>query len=301
MEYPTFVHQCYELNSLDYSLDGLYHEFSENHSSDHPPSNVIPKSEQYHFSMISTTTPMGNPKMATIERPAAKLELKSNTTWNSSCIKAPSSSSLHLISFENSNAPPDSYETQKIISPKYEQGFKRVRHAMSRIPLHAQNHVIAERTRREKLNQRFITLSAVIPGLKKMDKASVLGEAINYVKHLQQRLKTLEEQVTKKIVESVVLVKRIQVSANGGDMSSSYDDNFDSCSYQPLPEVEAKALDKDVLIHIQCEKHKEYLVKMLREIEKLHLIVINSSVLQFGNSLDITIVARVRKNFKTSS
>jgi hypothetical protein len=31
-----------------------------------------------------------------------------------------------------------------------------------------QDHIIAERRRREKINQRFIELSTVIPGLKKV-------------------------------------------------------------------------------------------------------------------------------------
>jgi len=33
---------------------------------------------------------------------------------------------------------------------------------------YAQDHIIAERKRREKINQRFIELSTVIPGLKKV-------------------------------------------------------------------------------------------------------------------------------------
>lgn len=33
---------------------------------------------------------------------------------------------------------------------------------------HAQDHVLAERKRREKLSQRFIALSALLPGLKKV-------------------------------------------------------------------------------------------------------------------------------------
>lgn len=52
-------------------------------------------------------------------------------------------------------------------TPKRGQGIKRSA-AMSRTPLHAQDHVIAERKRREKLSQRFIALSAVVPGLKKV-------------------------------------------------------------------------------------------------------------------------------------
>ncbi|KAF7843064.1 nicotiana tabacum ORF protein [Senna tora] len=51
--------------------------------------------------------------------------------------------------------------------------------------------------RREKLSQRFIALSALVPGLKKMDKASVLGDAIKYLKQLQEKVKSLEEEEAK--------------------------------------------------------------------------------------------------------
>ncbi|CAM8889722.1 unnamed protein product [Rhodiola kirilowii] len=50
----------------------------------------------------------------------------------------------------------------------------------------ALDHVVAERKRREKLNQRFIALSALVPNLKKMDKASVLAGAVRYLKELQE-------------------------------------------------------------------------------------------------------------------
>ncbi|KAK4743260.1 hypothetical protein SAY87_001261 [Trapa incisa] len=47
-----------------------------------------------------------------------------------------------------------------------------------------QDHIMAERKWREKLSQHFIAIFALIPGLKKMDKASVLGGAIKYLKQL---------------------------------------------------------------------------------------------------------------------
>ncbi|CAL1371944.1 unnamed protein product [Linum trigynum] len=180
----------------------------------------------------------------------------------------------------------------------------------TRSPSHAQDHILAERKRREKLSQRFIALSSIVPGLKKMDKASVLGDAIKYVKHLQEKIKQLEEQTKKRTVESVVLVKRYQLPADDDSNSSSNDDDDDSkskvekagcCSDSTLPEIEARASERDVMIRIHCEKQPGVLAKVLTEVESLHLSIVNSSVLPFGNStLDITIVAQMDGEFSVT-
>ncbi|XP_019054875.1 PREDICTED: transcription factor bHLH25-like isoform X2 [Nelumbo nucifera] len=110
-----------------------------------------------------------------------------------------------------------------------------------------------------------------------MDKASVLGDAIKYLKQLQERVKILEEQTVKKRVESVVLVKRSHISAD--DDNSSDENNLDggrSDDEAALPEIEARVSDKDVLIRVHCEKQKGVVAKALAEIEKLHLTVVNT-------------------------
>ncbi|XP_060168016.1 transcription factor bHLH18-like [Lycium barbarum] len=163
----------------------------------------------------------------------------------------------------------------------------------------AQDHIIAERKRREKLSQRFIALSSLIPGLKKMDKASVLGDAIKYLKQLQEKVKTLEEQTKKKAVESAVFIKKYELYGDGENSSS--DENYSSGTLpvdEPLPEIEARISERDVLIRIHCEKKKGIVDKTVAEIEKLHLSVINTCALSFGTSaLDITIIAQMDEEF----
>ncbi|KAJ8491744.1 hypothetical protein OPV22_013465 [Ensete ventricosum] len=161
---------------------------------------------------------------------------------------------------------------------------------------HNQEHIMAERKRREKLSQRFIELSAVVPDLKKMDKASVLGDAIKYLKQLQEKVTSLQDQVTQRTVESAVLVKKSHLCAN--DDSSSSDENFD----ESLPEIEARVCEKTILIKIHCENRKGILVKSLSEIEKLDLSVTNTSVMPFTNSsLDITVMTQTEEEFSMTA
>lgn len=126
-----------------------------------------------------------------------------------------------------------------------------------------------------------------------MDKASVLGDAIKYLKQMQEKVKTLEEQTRKKNIESVVFVRKSQLLVDGDNSTSNENLSSDPLD-EHLPEIEARFCDKNVLIRIHCEKRKGVLEKSVTEIEKLHLTVINSSVMTFGSSaLDITIIAQV--------
>ncbi|MQM08953.1 hypothetical protein Taro_041811 [Colocasia esculenta] len=57
------------------------------------------------------------------------------------------------------------------------------------------NHVEAERQRREKLNHRFYALRSVVPNVSRMDKASLLADAVAYIKELRARVTELEGEL----------------------------------------------------------------------------------------------------------
>uniref|UniRef100_A0A803MNL9 BHLH domain-containing protein n=2 Tax=Chenopodium quinoa TaxID=63459 RepID=A0A803MNL9_CHEQI len=175
-----------------------------------------------------------------------------------------------------------------------------------RQPSQVQDHIIAERKRRELLSQLFISLSAIVPGLKKIDKTSVLGEAIKHMKELQEKVKVLESVIAKRTMESVVLVKKSKLMVDEGSSDnnvsssttvddycrSSNNDDGDSSS-DSLPEVEVKILGNSLLLRVYCGQQKDILVKLFAEIDKHHLSITNFSVIPFENlAQDITIVAK---------
>ncbi|KAI9107513.1 hypothetical protein K1719_021550 [Acacia pycnantha] len=149
------------------------------------------------------------------------------------------------------------------------------------------DHVMAERKRRHELAEKFIALSATIPGLKKKDKASVLDGAINHVKQLQERVKELEEKANNK-------KKSIEEAYTCGH-NNSHDHEDDDV----VPaDVEARASGREVLIRIQCKKQNGIMRNIVSLLQNSHLTITHSSVLPFGNTtLYITIITQMRDEY----
>ncbi|CAH8388253.1 unnamed protein product [Eruca vesicaria subsp. sativa] len=208
-----------------------------------------------------------------------------------------------VISFDFSSKVSSSPATENIIIDRLVRcGTKRkLCFPAKRSPVLAKEHVIAERKRRENLSEKFIGLSALLPGLKKADKLTVLDDAISRVKQLQEQIRKLEEEkeVTREM-ESMILFKKCKVCSDekAYPSSSSVHEQFD----QPLPEIEAKVAQNKVLIRIHCEKSKGSMINILNTIENLQLRIENSIVLPFGDStLDITVLAQMAKDFSVSA
>ncbi|KAL6650744.1 hypothetical protein ACP70R_009669 [Stipagrostis hirtigluma subsp. patula] len=160
-------------------------------------------------------------------------------------------------------------------------------------PYLKKDHIIAERKRREKINQRFIELSTLIPGLKKMDKATILSDATRYVKELQEKLKALEDGSNCRSAKSAADIKKpcITVLSDGG--SSSPESSGTPPARKPLPEIDARFSEKSVMVRIHCEDGKGVVVRVLAEVEELHLSIIHTNVTPFSAcTLIITITAK---------
>ncbi|KAL5219423.1 hypothetical protein ABZP36_020107 [Zizania latifolia] len=172
----------------------------------------------------------------------------------------------------------------------------------SRPPGNAQEHVIAERKRREKLQQQFVALATIVPGLKKIDKISLLGSTIDYVKQLEEKVKSLEEQGTRRTGEPITVFEskcRITADDGGGAGPSGSASVADDGS---TPTVEASIHGSTFLLKICRKERRGLLVMVLSELEKQGLSIINTSVVPFTDScLNITITATIEEGFSTAA
>lgn len=115
---------------------------------------------------------------------------------------------------------------------------------------------MVERRRREKLNDRFVALRSLVPFVTKMDKASILGDTIEYLKQLRRRIKELEARV------------RFFEAEKNGDRRGK------RIGGARAEKVEVSIIENDALVEIQCLHKEGLLMDVMQVLEKLGIKVI---------------------------
>ncbi|KAJ8448468.1 hypothetical protein Cgig2_022096 [Carnegiea gigantea] len=145
------------------------------------------------------------------------------------------------------------------------------------------NHVEAERQRREKLNQRFYALRAVVPNVSKMDKASLLGDAISYINELKSKLQNFDSE-KEGLQDQIEALKKELSSTKGASTTSQEQDTkmLDNKQQlnQPLIdlEIDAKIIGWDAMIRVNSNKKNHPAARLMTTLMELDLDITHASV-----------------------
>ncbi|OQU92034.1 transcription factor bHLH18 [Sorghum bicolor] len=206
-----------------------------------------------------------------------------------------SSSSTTVVGTANNCCPP--LTMLPLTEKKQGTGSGGGRRASSSL----KEHVVAERKRREKMHNQFATLASIVPDITKTDKVSVLGSTIEYVHHLKDRLKTLQQKKEHHHFAGSGSGTAESESPPPSDAqccttgTGSKDDEAVNKSDDESPKIEVDVRGKTILLRVVCRQKKGVLIMVLTELIENHgLSIINTNVVPFAeSSLNITITAQI--------
>ncbi|RDX57773.1 Transcription factor GLABRA 3, partial [Mucuna pruriens] len=153
------------------------------------------------------------------------------------------------------------------------------------------NHVMSERRRRAKLNERFLTLRSMVPSISKDDKVSILDDAIEYLKKLERRIKELEahrgvtdiESGTRRSLQDMVertsdhyysknnngkkpvVKKRKACSVEGREINS------DALKGSYANDVTVSTSDNEIVIQIKCPSRAGRMLEIMEAVNSFNI------------------------------
>ncbi|WOG88768.1 hypothetical protein DCAR_0208003 [Daucus carota subsp. sativus] len=162
-------------------------------------------------------------------------------------------------------------------------------------------NLITERNRRTRIKEGLFTLRALVPNISKMDRAAILGDAIDYIKELentarncQAELKEMEEDGCSKDNGASEIL----------ELKGSYEDNKRSLANETLQgsavEIEVNQISqKDIWLKVVHSQKRDGFLRLMKTVHSLGLQVIDANVTTCkGRVLNIFKIEATQKEFE---
>nr|WKE35204.1 basic helix-loop-helix family protein [Rosa persica] len=157
----------------------------------------------------------------------------------------------------------------------------------------ASKNIVSERNRRKKLNERLFALRAVVPNISKMDKASIIKDAIDYIQELHDQERRIQAEIME--LESGKSKKGVMGSSDFEQelpvllrskkkkIEQLYDSGGSRTSSIEVLELRVTYMgEKTVVVSLTCSKRTDTMVKLCEVFESLKLKIITANITAFS-------------------
>ncbi|KAL0550573.1 hypothetical protein IC582_015095 [Cucumis melo] len=155
------------------------------------------------------------------------------------------------------------------------------------------NHVEAERQRRQKLNQRFYALRSVVPNVSKMDKASLLADAADYIRELKSKVQKLESKLKQPQHQTSSSMSNAFDQINRSTISTVEQTTMSYTNNNNNNNVEVRLIGSEAMVRVQCRDENYPSARLLNVLKDLGLQVHHASLSSVNEMMLQDVVVRV--------
>ncbi|XP_071698062.1 transcription factor bHLH35-like [Rutidosis leptorrhynchoides] len=159
-------------------------------------------------------------------------------------------------------------------------------------------NIVSERNRRKKLNDRLFALRAVVPNITKMDKASIIKDAIDYIQLLHDQERMIQAEVMELESRKLEPVSFDFSQETGFRFISSERSKKIKIEHHPIEVLELSVSyvgEKTVLISLKCNKKRDTIVKLCEVFESLKLKIVTANISTFSEMLFNTLFIKANE------
>lgn len=160
----------------------------------------------------------------------------------------------------------------------------------------ASKNLVSERRRRKKLNERLYSLRALVPKISKMDKASIVSDAITYVEELQKQVEKIQADIHA-LQSNKDVLPHGPCHATDIVIAPKMHKNLRKSPIvvHRILELEVSQMEEQTYhLRIHCKKGPGVLVQLTRALEGLDFEIVNANLTSVNDHILNTVVVKAR-------